>query len=74
MAKFEFFRYSNHLQNVISKGVSEPRVFISGRVALGDLVFTCQNKRSLAPIPTPIAQKRHAWGPRIRALKTTRPH
>jgi len=45
--------YSNHLRNVISKGVSEPRVFrapftpafgengqISGRVALRDLLFT----------------------------------
>src|SRR6185437_10652390 len=70
--QFEFFVYSNHLQSVISKGVSESRVFrspftpafgengqISGRVALRDLVFTCQNKRSLAP---------------IRALKTARPH
>src|SRR5690242_9618182 len=54
-----FSVFSTHLQIVISKGVSEPRVFISGRVALRDLVFTCQNKRSLAP---------------IRALKTARPH
>jgi hypothetical protein len=29
-----FSLYSNHLPSVISKGVSEPRVFISGRVAL----------------------------------------
>jgi hypothetical protein len=31
-------------------GVSESRVFISGRVSLRDIVFTCQNKRSLDPI------------------------
>jgi hypothetical protein len=54
-----FSAYLNHLQIVISKGVSEARAFISGRVALRDLVFTCQNKRSLAP---------------IRALKMARPH
>jgi hypothetical protein len=67
----KFSAYLNHPQIVISKGVSEARVQapfphafgengqISGRVALRDLVFTCQNKRSLAP---------------IRALKTARPH
>jgi hypothetical protein len=31
-------------------GVSESRVFISGRVSLRDIVFTCQNKRFLDPI------------------------
>jgi len=38
------FRVFKSFQNVISKGVSEPRVFISGRAALRDLVFTCQTK------------------------------
>jgi hypothetical protein len=44
-----FFVYSNHLQNVISKGVSEPRVLISGRVALRDLVFTLLRRKVLRP-------------------------
>ena len=34
-----FSFYSNYLRSVISKGVSESRVFISGRVALRDLLF-----------------------------------
>jgi hypothetical protein len=49
VVQFEFFRYSNHLQIVISKGVSEPRVFISGRVALRDLVFACQKQKVPRP-------------------------
>ena len=44
-----FLPNSNRLQTVISKGVSESRAFISGRVALRDLLFSCQNTRSLAP-------------------------
>ena len=40
VVQFEIFPfYSNHLRSVISKGVSESRVFISGRVALRDLLF-----------------------------------
>jgi hypothetical protein len=54
------FVYSNHLQTVISKGVKRARVFVSGRVALRDLVFYgVKNKRSLDP---------------IRSLKKARPH
>jgi hypothetical protein len=33
-----------------SKGVSEPRVFISGRAALRELVFYLLNKRFLVPL------------------------
>jgi hypothetical protein len=53
--------YSNHLQSVI-KGVSEPRVFISGRVALRDLVFTCQKQK--VPHPYSGALPIHAKGGR----------
>jgi len=49
MVQFEFFRLSNHLKSVISKGVSESRVFISGRVALRDLVFICQKQKVPRP-------------------------
>src|SRR6478609_1919652 len=84
VVQLEFFSIFNHLQSVISKGVSESRVFgspfapafgvngqISGRVALRDLVFTCQNKRSLDPIRAlcPFTRKNGAqMGTRLRAL------
>ena len=62
MVSLNFSVYSNHLQSVISKGVSEPRVFrapftpafgvngqISGRVALRDLVFYLPKQKVLRP-------------------------
>jgi hypothetical protein len=57
-----FSTCSNHLRNVISKGVNEPRVFISGRVALKDLVFTCQKQK--VPHPYSGALPIHAKGGR----------
>ncbi len=50
---------SNRSWSVISKGVSEPRAFISGRVALRDLLFTLLKQK----VPRPY------W-----ALEMARPH
>jgi len=49
VVQFEFFRLFNLLQIVISKGVSEPRAFISGRVALRDLLFTALKQKVPRP-------------------------
>jgi len=40
---------SNRSWSVISKGVSEPRAFISGRVALRDLLFTLLKQKVPRP-------------------------
>jgi len=54
MVQFEFFRFiQNHLRSVISKGVSEPRVFISGRVALRDLLFILPKHKVPRPYSHP---------------------
>jgi hypothetical protein len=53
--QFEFFRLFKLFTNRHLEGrKSEPRVFISGRVALRDLVFTCQKQK--VPRPYSVAE------------------
>jgi hypothetical protein len=49
VVRFELFVYSDPSKNVISKGVSEPRVYVSGRAALRDLL--CLSAKQKVPRP-----------------------
>jgi hypothetical protein len=51
--QFEFFPYSNHLRNVILKGVSEFRVLISGRGARDDGLFIKDLSPAVQTAPLP---------------------